>query len=417
MKEYSTFIFDSYNLDPEKGQIVLRYSLDDEVQFEEIIEIPGRFQIPDSKELERALFTLHLFGGISYYKTCCPKNIEIRSGSLDANQVDFWNTVYTKGLGEFFYENKIDFRKLIQFPTSNADDQTFTRSTLSRSEHANVSTCERVLIPIGGGKDSFVTLEKLRESDADLTLFRMNSHPLIEEIAKVADLPLLTVERTLAPELFELNAQGALNGHVPITGYLSSLTTVIALLKGYDTVAMSNEKSASEGNVEYLGSQINHQWSKSEEFEKMFQEYLANYVTQDVKFINPLREMTELEIVGEFVKHKQYLPHFTSCNANWKLSGEKQKDKWCGACPKCAFAFTLLAAYLPRQQVEEIFGGNLFADESLIPTFKQLLGLEGVKPFECVGTPEETKEAFRMAHEQGYLDDTAVMKLYLSSAS
>lgn len=418
MEQYSTFTFDSYDLDATKGRIVLRYSLDDEVRFEEEITVPGtRYPVPGSQQLDHALFLLHLFGGISYYKTCCPKEIEIRSGELTIAQADFWNTVYTKGLGEFFYRNKVDFRGMVQFPTTNTTDAPFSRSHVHTLEMRNMErgTCKRILLPLGGGKDSIVTLEMLRVKGADITLFRMNTHPLIDEIAKVAGLPLLTVERHLAPELFELSAQGALNGHVPITGYLSALTTVVALLKGFDTVAMSNEASASEGNVEYLGEQINHQWSKSEEFEQMFKDYLSKYVTQNVQFKNPLRAMTEVEISGEFVKHPQYFAHFTSCNRNWKLTGERQKERWCKQCPKCAFAFALLAAYLPRQQLENIFGGNLFEDEQLIPTYKQLLGLEGAKPFECVGTPEETKEAFRRAHTRRDLDNTPAMKLYLST--
>lgn len=74
---------------------------------------------PLSLEAEAALFALHLAGGTSYYKTCCPKEIEVQSGKLNADQAAFWNTVYERGLGEFFYQNQIDFRKLIQFPITN----------------------------------------------------------------------------------------------------------------------------------------------------------------------------------------------------------------------------------------------------------------------------------------------------------
>jgi len=415
VKQYHSFIFDSYDIDPAHGQIVLRYSLDDSMHFSETISIPtpqsqpcSQSQ-PQSSALKHALSALHLFGGISYYKTFCPKNIEVRTGALTPAQADFWNTVYTKGLGEFFYRNAIDHRGLIQFPATGSGT---VRTNREETEHE--PTCKRVLLPLGGGKDSIVTLEMLRKSNADITLLRMNAHPLITKMAEVTGLPLLTVERRLAPELFELNAQGALNGHVPITGYLSALTTVVALIHGFDTIAMSNEKSANEGNTEYLGTTVNHQWSKSEEFERMFRSYLAQHITQDVHFINPLRTMTELEIVGEFVQYPQYFAHFTSCNRNWKLLGNQPQERWCRQCPKCAFAFVLLAAYLPQQQLEEIFGNNLFADASLVPLYRQLLGLEGCKPFECVGTAEETREAFRLAHERGKYEDTPAMQLYLS---
>ena len=402
MKEYYTFIFDSFSFDPAKGSVELNYSLDDEEKFTETVILPTEgLQDIDKATLDRALFNLHLIGGISYFKTCCPKTIKIRSGSLSKEQADFWNTVYTKGLGEFFYRNKIDFHGLINFPST--DD-------VSKSPAQTEKESEKILIPIGGGKDSIVTTEMLRKTGADLTLMRMGAHPLIDQVASISGLPMLTVERKLSPRLFEMNEEGALNGHVPITGYLSFLNVLCTLLYGFDAIAISNERSASEGNVEYLGEQINHQWSKSEEFEKMFNEYVP-----EAKYWSPLRSMTELEIAEQFSKHPEYFPLFTSCNCNWRITEDRPSDKWCKKCPKCAFAFVILSAYLPNETLTEIFDGNLYENESLIPLFKQLLGLEGFKPFECVGTPEETKKAFDLAHERGDLDDTPVMQMYLSS--
>ncbi len=406
MKQYNTFIFESYSFYPTEGIIELKYSLDDEVEFKEILTLPKAFNSTQDN-IQEALFMLHLMGGTSYYKTCCPKNIEVRSGTLTKEQAEFWNTVYTKGLGEFFYRNEIDFHGLIDFPTNE-------NSETCNVQRANVQTCKRTLVPVGGGKDSIVTIESLRKKGTDITLFRMGGHPIIEEIAKIADLPLLTVKRQLPQNLFELNEQGALNGHIPITGYLSALTVVTSLLYGFDSIAMSNEKSANEGNVEYLGEQINHQWSKSEEFETMFKKYVRKYVTPNVDFGSHLRNMTELEIAKEFSKHPEYFLATTSCNANWRIIKEKPANRWCGTCPKCAFVFSILAAYLPSEQLTKIFDGNLYENESLIPLYRQLLGKEGFKPFECVGTPEETKEAFNLAHKRGDMDDTPVMQMYLS---
>ncbi len=407
MKQYQSFIFDSYDFDEQSGKIELHYSLDDEVHFTETVTIPGYFKKQVmNPTLESALFALHLIGGISYYKTCLPKKIEIRSGKLSKEQAAFWNAVYENGLGEFFYKNKIDFQGLIDFPVSED-------AAIAKPQAANKSP-KKVLVPIGGGKDSVVTIEKLRAEGADMTLLRLGHHPLIDAMVRVTKLPTITVKRQLSAELFELNEQGALNGHIPITAYLSALCVVIAELSGFDGIAMSNEKSANEGNVEYLGKKINHQWSKSAEFETMFQQYIAN-IGSDVRYWSPLREMTELEVVKEFVKHQQYFEVFTSCNKNWKIAGERQKQRWCNTCPKCAFVFALMAAYLPRAEVEQIFGGNPMNDESVLPLYKQLLGLEGCKPFECVGVPEETKEAFTMINERGDFEGTPAMNLFLQN--
>ena len=409
MKQFSTFIFDKYSWNPATGTIELRYSLDDQIHFIETLTLPRppHIDVPQ-EELDAALFALHLIGGISYYKTCLPKTMEIRSGSLNEEQAKFWNSVYENGLGEFFYKNDIDFQGLINFPITNKS----SAPNPNPNPNPDPSPRSRTLVPLGGGKDSVVTMEKLRERGADITLFRMGGHPLIEKLAETAGLPLLTIKRALSPELFTLNEQGALNGHIPITAYLSCVTVVIALLYDFDAIAMSNEKSANIGNVEFRGMQINHQWSKSEEFEKAFQQYLRNFITDRIEYRSELRSMNELEIAREFVKYPQYFPCTTSCNTNWRIVKEKPKELWCCKCPKCAFVFALYAACVPKETLLEIFGRNLFADDWLVPLFRELLGLQGFKPFECVGTPEETKEAFRCAQKRGELNDTVIMKMF-----
>lgn len=406
MKQHSTFIFDSYDWTPSKGTVKLHYSLDDEVKFTETLTLPEPVQqvAGMEDEIDRALFALHIIGGISYYKTCLPKTIEVRSGVLSAKQAEFWSSVYENGLGEFFYKNDIDFAGLIKFPSHSTEP--------SSPSGAGGGGRGRVLVPVGGGKDSIVTTELLRKK-SDITLFRMGHHPLIDQLAKVAGLPLLTINRALAPELFKLNEDGALNGHIPITAYLSFVTILMSLLYDFDAVAMSTEKSANIGNVEFKGKEINHQWSKSEEFEKMFRDYVRSSITQRVEYNSPLRSMTELEIAGQFVKHPQYFKCTTSCNTNWRIVKERPKELWCCKCPKCAFVFALYAAYLPKEKLIEIFGRNLFADDWLMALYRELLGLEGFKPFECVGTPEETKEAFRLAQKRGDLNDTTIMKMFL----
>jgi hypothetical protein len=402
MKQYASFIFDSYEWHPSTGKVELKYSLDDEVHFLETLTFPAPPTVLHGRESEfdRALFALHLIGGVSYYKTCLPRKIEIRSGTLSPEQAKFWNTVYENGLGEFFFRNNIDFTGLLNFP-SGIDVKAPSSTT---PQHATRNP--KLLVPVGGGKDSVVTVEKLKKSGADITLLRMGHHPLIDTLANAMGLPLLTIDRALSAELFKLNAEGALNGHIPITAYLSFVTVVTSILYGFDQVAMSNERSANFGNIEFHGKEINHQWSKSEEFEKLFQDYVHRHITPGVHVFSALREMTELQVVEQFAKYPQYFSCTTSCNTNWKiLAAPRGRDSgftWCGRCPKCAFVFALYAAYLPKDTVLNIFGKNLFDDPSLKPLYKQLLGLEGFKPFECVGTPEEARGAFTLAQKNGF---------------
>jgi UDP-N-acetyl-alpha-D-muramoyl-L-alanyl-L-glutamate epimerase len=414
MKQYEAFVFDSYAFFPETGKIELRYALDDQVEFTETITLPPESELPqaayDPAALDRALFALHLIGGISYYKTCCPKKIVIKSGKLGPKQAAFWNEVYESGLGEFFYQNNIDFRDLVRFPS--VEDAPEEIDAKGPSGEMNE---DRVLVPMGGGKDSVVTMELLRASGIEPTLFRMAGHPLIDALAGIARLPVISVKRALSPTLFLLNKKGALNGHVPITGYLSFLTAVIGILYGFGSVVMSNERSADVGSLLFYGKEINHQWSKGLRFERLFQQYLKTHVHAGLKHFSLLRPLSELNVVRLFSLFPEYLAFATSCNANWKILGKPgdAAPKWCGACPKCAFVFALLAAFIPKDQLVPVIGKNLFEDAALIPLYRQLLGIEGVKPFECVGTPEETQAAFLLVRKSGEYNDTPVMQMFL----
>jgi hypothetical protein len=404
VKTYQTFTFESCELEAEEGGVALRYRLDDELRFEETLGIPlGNEPWKTGEEVTAALRTLHVIGGASYWKTSCPKTIAIEGDGLTGAQAEFWNTVYTKGMGEFFYQNQINFRGLVQFPAT---------AKQTAPVAAGSPAGKRVLLPIGGGKDSLVTVELLKGAGFDVTLLRIGSHPAIQELAKIADLPLLTVERHLDGKLFDLNAQGARNGHVPITAYNHALAVLVALLHGFDAVVFSNERSASVGSVTFHGQEVNHQWSKSLEFERMFQEYLRDTVTKKVACFSLLRPWSEVRIMREFIKYPQYLPAATSCNTNWRVIKQRPAERWCRVCPKCAFAFALYAAFLPADQVITLFRGNLFDDENLLPTFRELLGIEGIKPFECVGTPEETQAAFLLAQRRGDLEKSAAMRMF-----
>ncbi len=420
MKKYSNFIFESYEFNRNTGRVVLRYRLDNDLSFTEVLTLPVdgmQLDTIDEDELDAALFALHLIGGISYYKTCLPPNIKIESGMLNQQQAAFWKTVYENGLGEFFYRNNINFLNLIDFPHTKVQKRRINE--VRRSSAVREKT-NRVLVPVGGGKDSIVSMELLKKSAESVMLFRMGSHPsmppIIEDLAYRAGLPILSVKRQIDPELFQLNKDGALNGHVPITAYLSFLSVLMGVLYGFDSVVLSNEGSASEGNVQFHGREINHQWSKGLHFERMMRDFTSKWITPHVEYFSLLRPMTELKVTQLFAQYPQYFTSFTSCNANWKIIEGAPIERWCNHCPKCAFVYALLAAFLPKATMLEIFGKDLYADESLLPLYRELLGLENHKPFECVGTPDETKAAFLLARNRGDFAGSAAMAMFEAEA-
>lgn len=251
----------------------------------------------------------------------------------------------------------------------------------------------------------------------------MGNLPLHALAASQVDAERIIQTRQLDPKLFAMNKSGErYNGHVPITGILSFISLLTAYLYGYNEIVLSNEKSANIGNMVLDGVEINHQRSKSEEFELAFQAYVKREISEEISYYSILRPRSELRIVQEFCKHPQYFHTFSSCNRNFHISGSQLSgdDLRCGKCPKCAFVYTMLRAFLPTEVVNGIFnknpegsGQSLFADEALLPLFKELLGIEGCKPFECVGTNEEMIVALQLASGFGFsAEEGTIEKLW-----
>jgi UDP-N-acetyl-alpha-D-muramoyl-L-alanyl-L-glutamate epimerase len=421
MKTYSSFHFSGYFWNHHAGKIVLRYALDRDITFEETIKLPEPVSDERLQErgfvIDRLLDALHIIGGMSYYKTSIPKKMVLDEQTLTKKEAKFWNTVYEKGLGEFFYKNQIDFHTLINFPAdAKKESRKLSIAERKKKQHAAENLAgKRVLVPIGGGKDSMVTIELLRKAQANITLLRMGEDEIITELANRAGLPILNIKRTLPDALFDMNAQGALNGHVPISAYLSILSVLVAELYGFDAVMMSNERSANAGNLIWRGMEVNHQWSKSLEFEEMLQLYLAETIGTTVDYCSALRPLSELSIAKMFSAYPQYFNGVTSCNKNWKIQEddeEVERTLWCNKCPKCAFVYALFAAFIEPKTLIAMFGANLLDSEELLKLYTELLGLEGNKPFECVGTPEEVTAALLLAKHYPENRETCVMKMF-----
>ncbi len=339
--------------------------------------------------LKELIKNLHLVLGLSYYKLYCPKKIEVPY-KLTEWEAGFWHDLYERGLGEFFYRNQIDYRGLIRFPFSKKKNP-FVPVSLPTKESA--------LLGIGGGKDSIVAGEFLKKRRLPLTGFVLETgkaSPVVKDVAKTMELKLLTVKRSLDPQLFK-TLPGSFNGHIPISSIFAFVGLFTAALYGHRYVVVANEASSSFGNLTYLGQEVNHQWSKSIDFERRFQTHTWLNLTRDVTYFSAIRHLYEIRVVEEFVKHPKYFKKFTSCNRSFRVDKERPKTLWCGECAKCAFVFAELAAFLKPAELLPIFGKNLFEDEALLPMYKDLCGLGKLKPFDCVGTFEESRAALRRA--------------------
>ncbi len=402
--ENDQFVFEGYESNFEKGEVIFYFTLKANNR---IIDFTEKVSFPpvDSKKIHSSLLksildNLMLILGISYWKTYCPRDIKLKGLELSRERAEFWNTIYTKGMGEFYYKNKIDFRGLVNFPYEDIVVKPILYSFKNR-----------YLLGVGGGKDSIVVAEMFKKENKEFDLLTEDSQ-IKKSIAKLIGKPTIIMNRKLDTKLLELNKKkGVYNGHIPVSAIYAFCGILCAALYDYKYLAVGNEKSANYGNVKYLGQIINHQWSKSFEFEKLFNNYLQNFVTKNIYYFSPLRNMNELEITREFVNYPKYFNVFSSCNRNFRIV-YKSDNRWCGECAKCLFVFIMLSAFLPKEKVLSIFEKNLFEDENLISTLKELIAIKDFKPFECVGEPVEVKEALSKIIEKGDFDDTKLIKFY-----
>lgn len=368
------------------GVAQLVYAFDDGPEMTETVTVPGApFHLDGARAaaVQRALRLLHLIAGVSYYKAAVPAQVAIDGYAIDAATAALVETVYLNGLGEFAYRNGLNLRGRFRLPVEAQAEP--AAQPLGLREHA--------LVAIGGGKDSLVSIEALRHAGVAATVTWIGGSQLIRACAERTGLPMLNIGRTLAPELFELNRQGAWNGHIPVTAVNSAIMVLAALAQGVDQVVFSNERSASYGSQIAGTGEVNHQWSKGWAFEKAFGEHVQRHVAADLHYYSLLRPLSELAVARQFARTDYYDAHFSSCNRNFHILGERPVNRWCGVCPKCHFVFLALAPFMPKTRLVRIFGRNLLDDGEQAGGFDALLEFQDHKPFECVGEGRESRAA------------------------
>ncbi len=405
-EQIKSFHFTRCFFDEETKTAHLLYAFNEgAIEFEEKIRFCEAPSIPDPARrqvLEICLRLLHLAAGVSYYKLFVPDEIKVDCTRLSKREADFFNLFYTAGLGEFSYRNNVALNIRFPFDADRTDDSV-----------ASITLKKRIVVPVGGGKDSIVSIEALKSSSFSPILFSVGLPRPIKETIEISGLPSILVQRHLSDQLIKINECSnkyhALNGHVPVTGIIAFILMVAAVLYDFSAAALSNERSANVGNTEKDGRAINHQWSKSLEFERAF-DSLKSLILPEFHYFSLLRPLSELTIASLFAKTKKYDFVFTSCNKAFKLDENKRLDRWCANCDKCRFVFLALAPFMDKEKLIRIFGRNMLNDLSQLQGYKELLGLSAFKPFECVGEIEESVLAFLMLSDSPQWRDEAVIK-------
>jgi UDP-N-acetyl-alpha-D-muramoyl-L-alanyl-L-glutamate epimerase len=399
------FRYQGFATDPGRGLLTCRYSLDGRDFVERVSLEPGpRWDTPAAQAAARLVF---LLAGVSYYKTAAPPVIDLGATALTDGERAFLRDFYLQGLGEYAYKNDLDLSDLrIEAPAApNPNPAPEAAEAPAPAAPASGDRLDRALVPFGGGIDSIVTVEGVRKVAADVALFVV-SRPgdrfaAIERPAAVSGLPVVRAGREIDPQLLRSAELGFRNGHVPVTGVISAIAVLAAVLDNRDVVVMSNEWSASVPTLEYRGEPVNHQYSKSAAFEAAFRDVLAADPAGLPGYFSALRDRTELWVGDKLAALTEYHATFRSCNKAFIIDPARRLDHWCGTCDKCCFIDLILAPFMSAEQLRAVFaadggGGEPLDNPELAPKFESLLG-SGTKPFECVGEVNECRAAVVLA--------------------
>jgi hypothetical protein len=409
-EKHPTFTYQKawYEQAENKIQFYAEFSVEPDITFTSKVEVIGVNQELlasfSNQDLERWAFLLGLVEIPSYWKATCSPIIDIKAGNVSKMAKKYLFELLRNGLSEFYFINEITTFGADDFVTINGNDAEKELLAPAFSKH---SALQKVLIPLGGGKDSLVALRLLQDSGLSKeqlsVLVLEPATPAASSLAQAFGLHTIFAKRSIDPKLIELNNQGYLNGHTPFSAYLSVLSSCVGHLFGHSHVALANERSANEGNTFFHGLEINHQWSKSFEYEQLFAEFAADQLPSTTPYyfslLRPLYELQIAKLFGHFyAENTSVLTTFRSCNRG------QQQNIWCGECPKCLFAALILSPFLEPTKLSSILGQDLLNKESMITTADDLLGKGSNKPLECVGMYEESMIASYLTLQRFYKD-------------
>jgi UDP-N-acetyl-alpha-D-muramoyl-L-alanyl-L-glutamate epimerase len=384
----------------------LRTALDGLATFVETLtlrDVDGEALAPDVSDarVRGALDVLALTTSLSYLKATLPARVEVEV-PLGPAAHRMLEALLVDGLAELAFVNGLGplDDAFTLHGSVEADEASGSVTTGSGAE-----VPPGVLVTVGGGKDSAVSLALAARHDPGALAVSVNPREPMRTTAAWAGVGLVSIERQLDPQLIALNAAGAINGHVPITAIVTSLAALAAAVLGRGTVLVSNEASADEPTRTVGTWRINHQYSKTSAFERLLGAALDEAGAQ-VRIVSLVRPLSELAIARLAARLPGLVASVTSCNAAYSLSAPR--PGWCGACPKCRFVELALAPFTERTALVADLGFDALADPTQVDGFAAMLD-DATKPFECVGTVAEVRLALDLLAVDPDWSDAAVV--------
>lgn len=431
------FYFQEYKLISSKEvAFIFRHG---DVEIQSLMQIPNDEDLQLTHPLSQTLHYLIVNIGMCvlswfYMGFATSKIIIGHKVSLPIRFIPFWKEFYKNVFAEFKYVHNLhDLDIDIEVETSEYNIEEQNSSIPMIRNKIDDSNSRRVLLPIGGGKDSIVVWHKLLQQSKEPILMyisdtyeEFDQNIRLQEVVNIMQsnsnsLPLLVMKHSFHSSNFEKYARSFYKpcGH-PFAALVVFDCLFLAYLLNITEISFGFEKSADDGNGIRLscGTEVNHQYDKSSQFIKLVSEFSINELSLPlIQLKSEIQQLDELEICQVFVSNplKKFHHCFLSCNMNSDLLGRSiiNPRGWCCQCEKCAFVFLLLSAYLNPCDVQVIFGGcDLLSNKSsfimkMKPIFYSLVGLfDGLtsnlqhKPFECVGTVHETRKALALAFKR-----------------
>lgn len=314
-----------------------------------------------------------------------------------------WRTIFYKVWGVWRYDNEIaDYHgPRILGPLQTA-------GSLPGPTKVNAESQDRLLVMCGGGKDSLATSILLEGAGIsyDAMIYSHNiygqaqrQHDLIDGMLAhtaagarhrgwVYDNAVDSPAAHLHPEYGVSHMLAA----ETVSSYWTALP--IALQHGYNRVALGITRSTDEHNLvwEKTGEAINYLWGMSTAAETMLHDYIKNELVVNLNYFHLLRPVYDLVVFNLLPENSTAVPRTHSC---------AQQKPWCGRCPKCLYVWMHLVAYLDHEIVLQTFDRNLFDLPENRAFLRKMLGLEGYKPADCVGTVSETQVAYLLCRAKG----------------
>lgn len=317
---------------------------------------------------------------------------------------ELWTTIFRNVWAQWRYEN--DDPEYFG-PELGGE---FTNNTASSIERRNLQP--KTLAFFGGGKDSLVAAKLLEEIENpyDSLVYASSiygnldrQHQIISKLLDFCnpeqqhrqwifddflDSPVVA----LGPE----SRSKTLTAAETPSSIFSSLP--IALANDISEICLAHEKSSDTGQVvwERTGEDVNHQWGKSYEAEKLINGYIQNKLLADFMYYSILKPIHDVLIFNLLRENEDLVRYTQSCNIS---------KPWCRRCPKCLYVWVNYMAYLDVGLVDSIFGENLSSVPENLPIFRDLLGFTDQLPFECIGQFNETRLAFELCIAKGVRGD------------